>query len=342
MTPRISIAMAAFNGEKYIREQLESFGTQTVPPNEVVISDDDSSDKTVEIIEAFKARAKFEVNLLQNEDRIGYIANFANAISQCTGDIIFISDQDDVWFPEKIQKVCKILEEHTEVHCIVNDMELTDGSLKPWGVTRFTFARRMGAAGAAGEMIAGCGTAITRQWRNFTLPFPLEMSYDAWIGQLAQRLGVLHLSEERLQYYRRHEANTSYIYWRVNPSSLTKWLKGQDFRKYLKGEVPHNFEAARWKLAVILEQLTEGRSKGQLDFISENAVALAIQTLERELTLVERRAEIVARPRWGRIYPAISLLLSGEYELASGALSALKDVVGPRRAVGVRTPAALS
>ena len=107
MTPRISIAMAAFNGEKYIREQLESFGTQTVPPNEVVISDDDSSDKTVEIIEAFKARAKFEVNLLQNEDRIGYIANFANAISQCTGDIIFISDQDDVWFPEKIQKVCK-------------------------------------------------------------------------------------------------------------------------------------------------------------------------------------------------------------------------------------------
>ena len=339
MTPRISIAMAAFNGEKYIREQLESFGTQIVPPNEVVISDDDSSDKTVDIIEAFKARAKFEVHLLRNEGRIGYIANFGNAISKCTGDIIFISDQDDVWFPEKIQKVCKILEEHREVHCIVNDMELTDGSLKPWGVTRFTLARRMGTAG---EMIAGCGTTITRQWRNFALPFPLEIPYDAWVGQLAQRLGVLHFSEERLQYYRRHEANTSYIYWRVNPSYFTKWLKGQDFGKCLKGEVPHNFEAARWNLAVILERLTEGHSKGQLDFISENAVALAIQTLERELTLVERRAEIVARPRRARIYPVISLLLSGEYELASGALSALKDVVGPRRAVGVRTPSALS
>jgi hypothetical protein len=94
------------------------------------------------------------------------------------------------------------------------------------------------------------------------------------------------------------------------------------------GETPHNFEAAHAKLAVVLQRFTEGRSKGQLDFISENAVALAIQTLERELPLVERRAAILARPRLARIYPVISLLLSGEYELASGALSGLKDFVG--------------
>jgi hypothetical protein len=84
------------------------------------------------------------------------------------------------------------------------------------------------------------------------------------------------------------------------------------------GETPHNFEAAHAKLAVVLQRFTEGRSKGQLDFISENAVALAIQTLERELPLVERRAAILARPRLARIYPVISLLPSGEYELASG------------------------
>jgi Glycosyl transferase family 2 len=338
MTPRISIAMAAFNGERYIREQLESFGTQTVPPNEVVISDDDSSDKTVDIIESFKARAKFEVNLLRNAARIGYTANFGNAISECTGDVIFISDQDDVWFPEKIQKVCKILEEHREVHCIVNDMELTDGSLKPSGVTFLTSVRRLGAADA--QMIAGCGTAITRQWRNFILPFPSQFSYDSWVGGFAQRLGVFYLSEERLQYYRRHGTNaTNPIYSRFHGwrAPLHPY-----FIKWLKGEAPHNFEAAHGSLAVILERLKEGRSKGQLDFVSENAVALAIQTLERELTLVERRAEVVARPRWARIYPVISLLLSGEYEFASGAMSALKDVVGPRRAVGVRTPSALS
>ena len=338
MTPRISIAMAAFNGEKYIQEQLESFGAQIVPPNEIVISDDDSSDKTVDIIEAFKARAKFEVNLIRNEGRIGYTANFGNAISECTGDIIFISDQDDVWFPEKIQKVCKFLEEHKEVHCVVNDMELTDGSLRPWRRYSVDVVRRLGAADT--QMIAGCGTAITRQWRNFILPFPLRVPYDSWVGGLAQRLGVFHLSEERLQYYRRHGASTTNsIYSRLHARRAPLHPY---FIKWLKGEAPHNFEAAHGHLAVILERLTEGRSKGQLDFISENAVALAIQTLERELTLVQRRAEIVARPRRARIYPVVSLLLSGEYELASGALSALKDVVGPRRAFGVRTPSALS
>jgi len=336
MTPRISIAMAAYNGEKYIREQLESFGTQTIPPNEVVISDDNSSDKTVDIIEAFKAQAKFKVLLLRNKSRIGYTANFGNTISECTGDIIFISDQDDVWFPEKIQKICKILEENRGVHCVVNDMEFTDSSLKPSGVTQLTLARRLGAAG----INAGCGTAITRQWRNFTVPFPLQIPYDSWVGGLAQRLGVFHLSEERLQYYRRHGANTTNpIYSRVHGRRAPLHPY---FVKWLKGEAPHNFEAAHGSLAVILERLKDGRNKKQLDFISENAVALAIQTIERELTLVKRRAEVVARPHWARIYPVASLLLSGEYELASGALSALKDVVGPRRAVGVRTPTALS
>jgi Glycosyl transferase family 2 len=338
MRPRISIAMAVFNGEKYIGEQLESFGKQSVPPNEIVISDDDSSDKTVEIIGAFKTQARCEVILLRNERRIGFTANFDKAISECTGDIIFISDQDDVWFPEKIQKVCTIIAENRGVHCVVNDAELTDGFLKPFGVSQLTLVRRLG--GADTEMILGCGTAITRQLRNFILPFPPQIPYDSWIGALAQRLGVFHLSEESLQYYRRHGTNTTNsIYSRVHAPRAPLHPY---FIKWLKGEAPHNFEAASRQLAVILQRLMEGRGKGQLDFISENAVALAIQTLERELTLVERRAEIVARPRLARIYPIVSLLLSGEYELASGALSALKDVVGRKRALSAGTQSALS
>jgi glycosyltransferase involved in cell wall biosynthesis len=338
MSHRISIAMAALNGEKYIGEQLESFEKQTLSPDEVVISDDDSSDKTVEIIEAFKAQTRFEVILLRNEDRMGFTANFGNAISKCTGDVIFFSDQDDVWFPEKIQTVCKILEEKREVHCVVNDMELTDGSLTPRGVTQLTLIRRLG--GADTEMILGCGTAITRQWRNFILPFPSQITHDSWASELAQRLGVFHLSEERLQYYRRHGANTSNSIW--SHVHARRVPLHPYFIKWLRGEGPHNFEAAHRRLTVFLERLTERRSKGQSLFVGENAVAQAIQTLKRELTLVGRRAEIVTRPRLARIYPVISLLLSGEYELASGALSALKDVVGPRRAAGPRTPSALS
>jgi glycosyltransferase involved in cell wall biosynthesis len=334
---KLSIAMATYNGAPYLREQLDSLVTQERLPDELIVCDDGSSDETIDILTQFACTTPLKVEIVRNERNLGVTKNFEKALLLCSGEIIFFSDQDDVWFPKKIQRVCKILEENRGVHCVVNDMELTDGSLTPWGVTLSTLVRTLGAAET--EMIAGCGMAITRQWRNFILPFPLQIAHDSWVGGLAQRLGVFHLSEERLQYYRRHGANTTNpIYSQVHARRAPLHPY---FTKWLKGEAPHNFEAAQGQLAAIVERLTGGRGKGQLDFISENAVALAIQTLEREVTLVERRAEIVARPRWARMYPVISLLLSGEYELASGALSALKDVVGPRRAVRVPTQSAL-
>lgn len=105
---KISIAMAAYNGEKYIRQQIESMCEQTIKPDEIIISDDGSSDSTVSIIKELihKYSSKgIVIKLLQDNPRHGYCGNFEWAISHTSGDFIFVSDQDDIWYFNKIESI---------------------------------------------------------------------------------------------------------------------------------------------------------------------------------------------------------------------------------------------
>lgn len=102
---KISIALCTYNGEKFIKEQLDSILNQTVVPNEIIICDDCSTDNTIEIIQKIKSNyLDIAFEIIQNEERIGAKNNFAQAISKCKEDIIFLSDQDDVWLPYKIEE----------------------------------------------------------------------------------------------------------------------------------------------------------------------------------------------------------------------------------------------
>ena len=99
----ISVAMCTYNGEKYIQEQLESIIYQSVPPDEIVICDDCSNDATLEIVKDILNSYDGIVQLVSNKHNLGYRKNFEKAISLCHGDIIFLSDQDDVWSSNKIE-----------------------------------------------------------------------------------------------------------------------------------------------------------------------------------------------------------------------------------------------
>ena len=106
MTPRLSlsVALASYNGERYIAEQLDSIARQTRLPDELIISDDASTDSTPAIVHEFAQRVPFPVRFLQHE-RLGSTGNFELAIAACQGDIIFLCDQDDVWYPNKIEVI---------------------------------------------------------------------------------------------------------------------------------------------------------------------------------------------------------------------------------------------
>jgi glycosyltransferase involved in cell wall biosynthesis len=134
--------MAVYNGERFIQHQLDSFVRQTRLPDELIIADNCSTDRTVEIVREFAASAPFTVHLFINERNLGVRRNFERAISACSGDLIFLSDCDDVWYANKIDLMEQALRRWPAAAVAVCDADIVDEDLKRlgstvWGVDRF-------------------------------------------------------------------------------------------------------------------------------------------------------------------------------------------------------------
>ena len=127
----LSVALCTYNGERYIREQLESILNQTLLVDEIVVCDDGSSDKTLQIVEQIKTQTSIEIRVYCNETNHGVCKNFQKAINMCHGDIVFLSDQDDVWMPEKVDTVVRHFNQHPLHQVVFTDATLIDGDGKP-------------------------------------------------------------------------------------------------------------------------------------------------------------------------------------------------------------------
>ncbi len=125
MKPRISVAMATYNGAKYIEEQLQSVIDQTYPVDEVIICDDRSSDETKAVVESYieKNGLTDKIHFEVNEKNLGYASNFMKALRKTDGDYIFFCDQDDIWVPDRIEKMVAVLNEHKEAELIGSEFE---------------------------------------------------------------------------------------------------------------------------------------------------------------------------------------------------------------------------
>lgn len=109
---KLSVALCTYNGEKYLREQLDSIAAQLLPIDEVVVCDDGSTDGTVSILREYADRRTLPIRVIGNKRQLGVTANFEKAILACTGDIIFCSDQDDIWMPDKTQVITEYFDNH--------------------------------------------------------------------------------------------------------------------------------------------------------------------------------------------------------------------------------------
>ena len=121
----ISVAMAVYNGEMYLQEQLDSIFSQTDPVDEIVIVDDCSSDGTMDIIQDC-LKTHPEIRLYRNDVNLGYKKNFRKAVSLCRGDIIFLCDQDDRWFPDKVKIMTNILMQNPDIEVLSSSFEFMD------------------------------------------------------------------------------------------------------------------------------------------------------------------------------------------------------------------------
>ncbi|MCH2187213.1 glycosyltransferase [Myxococcota bacterium] len=214
---KISIAMATCEGSAFVSQQLQSIADQTRPPDELVISDDASTDETVRKIEAFAQSAPFPVRFESAQDRKGATANFERAISRCQGSLIFLADQDDIWASHKIEALGRVFETQPEVGLAFSNGEIVDENLTSTGDDLWTalffspadqervrageapaiFARRVVAAGTT--------LAFRADFRDILFPFPdLPSVHDAWIAFIIACLAPCAVVDMSLIQYRLH------------------------------------------------------------------------------------------------------------------------------------------
>lgn len=203
--------MAVYNGEKYLKEQLDSILQQLGEKDEVVISDDGSADHTAAIIRSY-AVADARIRLVAGPG-LGIKQNIAHAVSQAQGAYIFLADQDDVWKPEKVKRVLEVFREK-KCHVVVHDCIVTEADLEHVIYPSF-FAYRGYGAGMWRNIwknkYIGCCMAFRRELVPYILPIPDDIQmHDQWIGLIndKHRGGCVFLNEPLL-YYRRHKENVS-------------------------------------------------------------------------------------------------------------------------------------
>jgi glycosyltransferase involved in cell wall biosynthesis len=210
MKDKISVALTTCNGEKFLREQLDSLYNQTIVPDEIVVVDDCSNDKTVEILEEYKQ--KYGLIYCVNRANLGVNKNFEKAISLCTGDYIAICDQDDVWFIEKIEKSylkMKAIEKNGLPSLVTSHRIDVDANCKILKTPRKKPDTDSYIVTLLGHSMQGCSLMMNRKLVEYILPLPSNRSnmYDVYIGLTAAMIGNKYNISEPLMFYRHHNNN---------------------------------------------------------------------------------------------------------------------------------------
>jgi glycosyltransferase involved in cell wall biosynthesis len=206
---KISVCMATYNGERYLQEQLGSILSQLGANDELIIVDDASQDATCDIIERLRDP---RIRLIRNETNQGVLASFETALRNTMGEIIFLSDQDDVWHPEKVSRFLHLFKTRPEVTLAISDARIIDGDGHVISPSRV--AGRKFSPGVLTNLVKnsylGCALAFRRNILRYCLPFPPSIPmHDMWIGILNQMYGETAFLHEPLLSHRRHGRNAS-------------------------------------------------------------------------------------------------------------------------------------
>jgi glycosyltransferase involved in cell wall biosynthesis len=230
----ISVCLATYNGAKYIREQLDSIIYQLDKNDEIIISDDGSSDETLTIIESYNdSRIILYKNSFKN-----VVLNFEFVIGKSKGDYIFLADQDDIWHKDKVKCYMDCFLKKPNISLLFSDIQIID----KYGIhlDRLFYKNKFSDnlfKNLFKNNFIGCTMAFTKASKNIILPFPTVIAmHDWWIGGCCKIHGRIFFIDKKLHFYRRHETNATKekgesfsvrLKWRVN---LIKCL----FLRYIK------------------------------------------------------------------------------------------------------------
>lgn len=206
---KISVAMAVYNGGKYLQQQIDSIINQTVLPDEIVISDDGSSDNSLEIARNASLNTSIPIKILRNNSTRGFSSNFNNSLSNVSGDLIFLCDQDDIWEPVKIECFLHEIQQEKELRnlffLVMSDMSVIDED------ENIIFSSILNTRLIEPlDFTYGCSMAVGRKLLDAALPIPSDLvQHDVWINLISNLTKSKKVIKRPLIQYRRHASNVT-------------------------------------------------------------------------------------------------------------------------------------
>lgn len=319
----ISVALCTHEGSRFVEEQVESILQQTVVPDEVILSDDASSDRTVELVESlFSRQEAVRLRVLRNERPLGVAANFQQASLAASGDIIFLSDQDDRWRPEKVERMLAEFASRSDLLLLHTDALLVNEQGITLGVTLFdalevsdeeisdiesgrafsVFLRR--------NLALGASMAFRRELLDIAVPFEDAWVHDEWLAIVAasQGAGAVGMLKDQLLDYRQHSKNQIGARKRSAAAKLARLREPRQDRND--------------RLMRASEQLLSRLAGGVVS-------AGILAEVERKVAHERVRSEYPAS-RWRRIGPILRELGTGRYAMSGrGWIGIVADLVQP-------------
>ncbi|MDR2650939.1 MAG: glycosyltransferase family 2 protein [Prevotellaceae bacterium] len=208
--PLVSIVLGTYNGEKYLKEQIDSIFRQTYPNIEFIITDDCSTDSTPAILREFASKHE-NVHVYFNETNLGLVRNFEKAVKYAQGEYIAFADQDDIWLPEKIQRLVDNIGDNMLIH---HDSAYIDADGNLIGKKSSDYRHLITGKNLyvmdideSGLWVAAHSMMFRRELLDLALPFTPSINHDGWIAYIAMLKGTIAVVPEVLVLYRQHGNN---------------------------------------------------------------------------------------------------------------------------------------
>jgi glycosyltransferase involved in cell wall biosynthesis len=321
----ISVAMATFNGARYLGEQLTSLATQTQKPLELIVCDDGSTDETMAILQSFSQLAPFAIKIFQNTERLGYQQNFIKAASLCKGSLIAFCDQDDIWNDDKLSIVSRYFQRSEDLLVAHDYSVFFEDGRQPIR----SYFRQLARSGLSPAInLKGCSLTFRRRLIELVgwPPIQSDWSHDMWVCFVTLVLQKRGYIRQSLIQHRIHGNNTSG--WVPSEAKLQRLLRRFPFPPFTSTSDLDAFIAQ----FVIPEHVTL-----YLDAIERCRLAITNDQYQRALSsLGKRRAICEFRISAIYLYPirrtllATALFLGRAYRDGDGILGLVHDILGRR------------
>lgn len=316
----VSVAMATYNGADYVREQLQSIIFQFDPPQEIIICDDNSTDETLLVMrDVLSLTHGIRVEIHENSLNIGYTKNFKKAVSLCTGDIILLADQDDVWLPHKISRIKDVV---TSVNSlVVHDGLLVNEKLEWAGSTVFSQANKI--YGNTKMVNTGALSAFGKNFQNYLINIPEGViGHDIWLHSIADSLMTKIYINEPLQLVRRHSRNTSS--WLANELQQLNWID-------IIANKIRSSPALTYSPEILLHDGISTLFSGINALCKDERSSVNMEALSayhvRVANAFRCREEVIAQKGLHKLIMALKLLISGKYKYMKGWKSFCRDLL---------------